>query len=50
MKGTVVIPEAKSRTVDVNMFVDGSRVRLTHGQSAVVQGHVVFEREALAQT
>lgn len=50
VKGTVVIQDAKSRTVDANMFVTGSRVPLTHGQRAVGQGHVVFEAEALAQT
>lgn len=50
VKGTVVIQDAKSRTVDVSMFVAGSRVPLTHGQRAVSQGHVVFEGEALAQT
>lgn len=45
---TVVIEDAKSRSVDVDMFVAGSAVPLTHGQRAVSQGHVVFEGEALA--
>lgn len=45
---TVVIQDAKSRSVDVDMFVAGSAVPLTHGQRAVSQGHVVFEGEALA--